>query len=117
MQQELLLNITPFTPPVKEITLPFYIDKQVGYYGLYLDEEVLALVGDKITPLKLIENKWIYTDFGTPQKDAIVVTINVEQHPTIALHYFRHLLYKHFPPISIRSFNLRIISNLKINWI
>lgn len=94
--QQIQLNIIPFTPPVKEITLPFYIGKQEGYYGLFLDDEVLALVGDKLTALELIENKWIYTDFGKPQKDAIVVTINGMQHPTIALHYFKHLLYNHF---------------------
>lgn len=94
--QKLQLNIIPFIAPVKELTLPFYIGKQEGFYGLYLNAEVLALIGDKITPLEIIENKWIYTDFGTPQKDAIVVIINVEQHPTIALHYFRHLLYNHF---------------------
>lgn len=98
--QQIQLNIISFTPPVKEITLPFYLCKQEGYYGLFLDEEVWALGDDKMTTLELIENKWIYTDFGKPQKDVIVVIINAVQHPNIQLHYFRHLLHKHFPPLS-----------------
>ena len=75
MSQSLQLNIIPFSSPVKEITLPFYIGGREGYYGLFLDEEVKELVGDRMSKLELFENKRIYTDFGTPQKDAIELTM------------------------------------------
>ena len=94
--QSLQLNIIPFTTPVKEITLPFYIGRREGFYGLFLDDEVKELVGDKMTTLELLENRWIYTDFGTPKDEAFVLTINVEKNPKIALHYFKHLLYEYF---------------------
>ena len=59
-QQSLMLNIVPFTSPVSEVTLPFSVGKEQGYYGLYLDDEVKALVGNKMTNLEYIENKRIY---------------------------------------------------------
>jgi len=96
MNQSLQLNIIPFTSPLKEITLPFYIGSREGYYGLFLDDEVKELVGDKMSALELYENRRIYTDFGIPQKDAIVLTIDIEKHPNLAIHYFRYLLYNYF---------------------
>lgn len=96
MQQSLQLNIIPFTSPVNEITLPFYIGKQEGFYGLFLDDEVKELVGDKMSKLELLENRWIYTNFDTPNNEAFILNINVQQHPKIALHYFKHLLYTYF---------------------
>ena len=96
MEQSLQLNIIPFSSPLKEITLPFYIGGREGYYGLFLDEEVKELVGDRMSKLELFENKRIYTDFGTPQKGAIELTIDIEKHPNLAIHYFRYLLYSYF---------------------
>ena len=92
MQQTLQLNIIPFNSPVKEITLPFSIGKQQGFYGLYLDDEVKELVGDKMTKLEYLENNRIYTDFGTPKENSFLLNIDIEQHPKLALHYFKHLI-------------------------
>jgi hypothetical protein len=96
MQQSLQLNIIPFLAPVKQITLPFSIGKKQGFYGLYLDEEVLQLAGDNITPEILAENNRIYTDFGTPKEDSFLISIDIEKNPNIALHYFKHLIYTYF---------------------
>ncbi len=96
MQQTLQLNIIPFKSPVKEITLPFSIGKQQGFYGLYLDDEVKELVGDKMSNLEYLENKRIYTDFGTPKENSFLLTIDIEKHPKLALHYFKHLVYTYF---------------------
>ena len=93
--QSLQLNIIPFTSPIKEITIPFYLGKQEGYYGFFIDDEVKNLVGDKMSKLEYLENRWIYTDFGTPTSDAITLNINVEEHPQLALNYFKHLLYNY----------------------
>ena len=76
MQQTLQLNIIPFNSPVKEITLPFSIGKQQGFYGLYLDDEVKELVGDKMTKLEYLENNRIYTDFGTPKENSFLLNID-----------------------------------------
>lgn len=96
MQQSLQLNIIPFNTPVNEITLPFSVGKQQGFYGLYLDDEVKQLVGDKMTKLEYLENKWIYTDFGSPKENSFLLTIDIEKHPKLALHYFKHLIYTYF---------------------
>ena len=94
--QNLQLNIIPFSTPVNEITLPFSVGKQQGFYGLYLDDEVKELVGDKMTKLEYLENKRIYTDFGTPKENSFLLTIDIEKHPKLALHYFKHLIYTYF---------------------
>jgi hypothetical protein len=96
MQQSLQLNIIPFSSPVTEITVPFSIGKAQGYYGLYLDDDVKELIGDKMSNLEKIENRWIYTDFGTPKENSFLLTINVTTHPHLALHYFKHLIYTYF---------------------
>ncbi|NOT36880.1 MAG: hypothetical protein HOP11_05850 [Saprospiraceae bacterium] len=96
MQQSLQLNIIPFLAPVKEITLPFSIGKKQGFYGLYLDEEVLQLAGENITPAILEENNRIYTDFGTPKEDSFLITVDIAKTPSIAIHYFKHLIYSYF---------------------
>ena len=94
--QSLQLNIIPFTSPIKEITLPFSIGKVQGNYGLFLDEELKELVGNKMSKLELFENKRIYTDFGTPKENSFQITIDIEKHPNLALHYFKHLIYTYF---------------------
>jgi Piwi domain len=94
--QSLQLNIIPFTAPVQQITLPFSIGKNQGYYGLYLDEDVIALAGDNITEDILAENNRIYTNFGKPKEGSFLITIDIEKYPSIALHYFKHLIYSYF---------------------
>ncbi|MBK8623783.1 MAG: hypothetical protein IPN79_19025 [Saprospiraceae bacterium] len=96
MQQSLQLNIIPFIAPVQQITLPFSIGKKQGFYGLYLDEEVLQLAGENITPAILEENNRIYTDFGTPKEDSFLITVDIAKNPSIAIHYFKHLIYSYF---------------------
>lgn len=96
MHQSLQLNIIPFTSPVEEITLPFSIGKVQGSYGLYLDDEVKALVGDKMSVLEKLENRWIYTDFGEAKENSFPLTINVATHPHLVVHYFKHLIYSYF---------------------
>ena len=95
-QQSLMLNIVPFTSPVSEVTLPFSVGKEQGYFGLYLDDEVKALVGNKMTNLEYIENKRIYTDFGTPKENSFLLTFDIAKQPHLALHYFKHLVYTYF---------------------
>lgn len=95
-QQSLMLNIIPFTSPVSEVTLPFSVGKEQGYYGLYLDDEVKEFVGDKMTNLEYIENKRIYTDFGTPKENSFLLTFDIAKQPHLALHYFKHLVYTYF---------------------
>jgi hypothetical protein len=75
---------------------PFLLAKQQGFYGLYLDDEVKELVGDKMTKLEYLENNRIYTDFGTPKENSFLLTIDIEKHPKLALHYFKHLIYTYF---------------------
>lgn len=96
MNQSLQLNIIPFTSPVEDITIPFSISKDQGLYSLYLDDDVKELVGNKMSRLELLENKRIYTDFGTPKENSFLITININTHPHLALHYFKHLIHSYF---------------------
>lgn len=51
-----------------------------------------GIVEDK----ELHYENWLYTDFKEPKEDAIVLDIDLQQHPYFALHYYRHLLQEYF---------------------
>ena len=94
--QQLQLNIIPFLPPVAEVTIPFYKDKVQGFHSFFIDEEVTELIRDNMTLLEIADRQWIYTDFGEPQSGCFMLTINIEGHPILALHYFKHLIHNYF---------------------
>lgn len=64
---------------------------------MYLDDEVKKLVGDKIAKLEYLENKRIYTDFGTPKENSFLLTIDIEKHPKLGALLFQAFNLYLFP--------------------
>lgn len=96
MNQSLMLNIIPFESPVQNLTIPLYIGRRDGFYSYFLDDELKELVGAQMSKLEKLENYCLYTDFKEPAEEAILVTINIDQKPHLALRYFKHLVYSYF---------------------
>ena len=52
MQQNLILNIIPFTAPVQQVTFPFYKVYKEGDCPVYIDRELTGLLDDKMSKLE-----------------------------------------------------------------
>lgn len=96
MQQNLILNIIPFTAPVQQVTFPFYKEYKEGYCPMYIDTDLPGLLDDTMTKLEQADAPWLYTDFQQPQDGAIMLTIDLTTHTNFAAHYYRHLIFNHF---------------------
>lgn len=97
MQQNLLLNVVPFNPPVQQVTFPFYKEYKEGYSAIFIDTELSGLLDGKMSKLEQADTIWLYTDFKEPQEeDAIILDIDLTQHTEFAAHYYRHLIFEYF---------------------
>ncbi|NNV57801.1 Piwi domain-containing protein [Limnovirga soli] len=96
MQQNLLLNIIPFNPPVHQVTFAFYKEYKEGYCSFYVEEDMTGLLDGKMTLLERADFPWLYTDFQQPQEGALVLDIDLTIHTDFAAHYYRHLIFNHF---------------------
>ncbi|MEI9913127.1 MAG: hypothetical protein WDO71_27915 [Bacteroidota bacterium] len=76
MQQNLILNIIPFKPPVKQVTFPFYKEYKEGYCSFYIEEDMKGLLDGKMTLLEQADLMWLYTDFQEPKEGALVLDID-----------------------------------------
>ena len=85
MQQELLLNIIPFNPPVGKQTFAFYKQKQGGYFPVFKDD-LQGLLDDKFTPLELLELQKLYTDFQPAKEGVIELDIALSVSPKVSKH-------------------------------
>lgn len=95
MQQNLTLNIIPFTPPVEKAFFAFYTQKQDGYCPIHKDD-LYGLLDDKFTTLELLELDWLYTDFEPPKENAIEIEVDLTQSIYFAQHFYRHLIRQYF---------------------
>jgi hypothetical protein len=99
MQQSIQLNIIPFFPSTTEVTIPFYKEYKEGYSYGFIETDLKGLLDDKMTKLEQAEQLKLFTDFAEPKENAIMLTINLEEHKNFALHYYRYLIYlilRHF---------------------
>ena len=96
MHQNLLLNIIPFTPPIKQKTFPFYKERKEGYAAIYIDTELIGLLDGKMTKLEQADTFWLYTDFKEPQEGAMLLDIDLTLHIELAKHYYRHIIFEYF---------------------
>lgn len=96
MQQNLILNIIPFTASVQQVTFPFYKEYKEGYCPMFIDTDLHGLLDDTMTKLEQADAPWLYTDFQQPQDGAIMLTIDLTTHTNFAAHYYRHLIFNHF---------------------
>lgn len=99
--QQLTLNIVPFIPPIQSGIFPFYKDKkhQPGFCPISAGD-LEGVLEQKFSRLEALETEWLYTDFGEPKPDAIMLEIDFTQNIYFAAHYYRHLLRTHFKGIA-----------------
>lgn len=96
MQQNILLNIIPFTAPVQKATFSFYKEYSEGFCPVYVDRELEGLLDNKMTKLEIADTAWLYTDFQPPKENAIELEIDLTVHTGFALHYYRYLIFEYF---------------------
>jgi hypothetical protein len=60
MQQSLLLNIIPFTPPVTKAAFVFYKEYQEGYCPVFIDTDLQGLLHGHLTKLEQADTFWLY---------------------------------------------------------
>lgn len=112
MQQSLLLNIIPFTPPVTRAAFAFYKEYFPGAFAVYISEELLPLVQHyhQPDPTKT-ETQWLYSDFLPLREGGIELEIDLTIHLQFAEHYYRFLISNYFrqiAPIMRRNFTKEI---------
>lgn len=96
LHQEILLNIFPFTWPVKSASFAFYLQKKEPHYCPIHKDDIKGMLTGIVHESQLEYGKWLYTDFKKPQEDAIILHIDLTEHPYFGLHYYRYLLQTHF---------------------
>ena len=99
MQQELLLNIIPFTPPVGKQTFAFYKQKQEGYFPVFRDD-LQGLLEEKFISLELLELSKLCTDFQPAKEGAIELDIDLSVSTRLTNNYYRYLIRNCFEGIA-----------------
>ncbi|MHA8056910.1 hypothetical protein VR611_13245 [Aquirufa nivalisilvae] len=92
MQQNLQLNIIPFSAPVQEAEFAFYTSKKDGYCPIHKDDLNGAIEGI-IDESELHYGNWLYTDFAPAKENAILISIN---HLPLVNFFPFNLLIKRF---------------------
>lgn len=112
MQQTLLLNIIPFSPPVTKAAFAFYKAWFQGSYAVFISEDLLPLVQHFHQPdPKKAETNWLYSDFLPLREEGIELEIDLTVHLQFAEHYYRFLISNYFrdiAPIMRRNFSQEV---------
>nr|MBK9649748.1 hypothetical protein [Bacteroidota bacterium] len=95
MNQQLLLNIIPFTAPIREAEFAFYKTWQEGYCPISKDD-LKGAIEDEIKDEDFDEGNWLYTDFLPAKENAIPLNIDLTKCTRFAQHYYRHLIRQYF---------------------
>ncbi|MCB0659404.1 MAG: hypothetical protein KDC04_00615 [Saprospiraceae bacterium] len=96
MEQTIQLNVIPFTPKESKISIPVSLSKDIGFSSIFIDEDILSQIDDKIELNQEAPQRWLYTSFATPAVGDITLDIDLFDKKEIALHYFRHLIHSYF---------------------
>ena len=91
MQQNIQLNIIPFTPIVNELEFAFYNTKQKNFAPIYWEHIV-----DERPVDWLPEYKFFYCNFKQPDEGAVIKKLDLRGHIGFAQHYFNSLITNYF---------------------
>ncbi|MCO5287186.1 MAG: hypothetical protein M9898_12305 [Chitinophagaceae bacterium] len=94
--QQITLNIIPFTPPITSGDFAFYLTKKEQHYCPIHKDDIKGMLDGVIAEEELEYGNWLYTDFKEPQEDAIILHIDLLEHPHFGSHYYRYLLAEYF---------------------
>lgn len=98
-EQNLIINILPFTHPVKEKEFAFYTKKQDGFCPIHKGD-LKGVIEDYYSSEELEQISWLYTDFQSPKDDSIVLNVDLEKCIYFGNHYYRHLLRSYFKGVA-----------------
>ncbi|MFA5971903.1 MAG: Piwi domain-containing protein [Lentimicrobiaceae bacterium] len=99
MQQELRLNIIPFTAPIKEAEFSFYQERIPDSYPVFKND-LNGLLTFHFSDAEIEKLERLYTDFQPPKEGALVLNINLTENPRFANHYFRYLIRQYFTGVA-----------------
>ena len=99
MQQELRLNIIPFTAPFEEAEFSFYQERIPDSYPVFKND-LNGHLDDHFSEAELTKLEKLYTDFQPPKDGALVLKINLTETTRFANHYYRYLIRKHFTGVA-----------------
>ena len=88
MQQELRLNIIPFTAPIKEAEFSFYQERIPDSYPVFKND-LNGLLTFHFSEAEIENLEKLYTDFLPPKEGALVLNINLTENPRFANHYYQ----------------------------
>jgi len=94
MQQQIQLNIIPFTPVAEKLTFSFYGEKQPGYASIKWDKLFETFPEDRDPELKNY-----YCDFQSPRNGAVVKEIDVFNAVNFIQKYYRYQILQYFKSI------------------
>ncbi|HAO07496.1 MAG TPA: hypothetical protein DCQ50_10985, partial [Chryseobacterium sp.] len=99
MQQELRLNIIPFTAPIQEAEFSFYQERIPNSYPVFKND-LNGLLTFHFSDAEIEKLERLYTDFQPPKEGALVLNINLTENPRFANHYFRYLIRQYFTGVA-----------------
>lgn len=99
MNQNLLINIIPFTPPIQQGDFAFYTTKKEGFCPIHKNDLQGAIDG-LIDESELHYGNWLYTDFLPAKENAIIISVNLQECIYFSQHYYRHLIRKYFKGVA-----------------
>ena len=77
MEQTIQLNVIPFTPKESKISIPVSLSKDIGFSSIFIDEDILSQIDDKIELNQEAPQRWLYTSFATPAVGDITLDIDL----------------------------------------
>ena len=93
MQQEIQLNIIPFSPTVTKLEVGLFKEKTEGYASLHKGEYPKELWEQYESELKEISH--LYCNFSTTENADYTATVDIKKNSNFGLHYFRFLIYNY----------------------
>ncbi len=93
--QDLKINIIPFSPVTQSVELSFFKEKKQDFVSLHLSECPLE-IAETFTLEERKKNHYFYTNFTNDTTADFKANIDLSKSPRFAKHYFSHLIREHF---------------------
>ena len=84
----LLINILPFTFPVKEQDFTFQTEQKEGFCPIHKGD-LEGLIEDYFSKEELVQTEWLYSDFSLPKDGEVSIRVDLTKSVHFASHYYR----------------------------
>ncbi len=95
----LLINILPFTFPVKEQDFTFQTEQKEGFCPIHKGD-LEGLIEDYFSKEELVQTEWLYSDFSLPKDGEVSIRVDLTKSVHFASHYYRYLIRSYFKEIA-----------------